>query len=58
LNFVPEVVTNPFGALLGAAKALLANKAVTATFKNMMPNLLQQMKSNERTRRDLAWSRS
>jgi hypothetical protein len=42
LNFVPEVVTNPFGALLGAANTLLANKAVTAIFKNMMLIQLQQ----------------
>ena len=40
---MPEVVTNPFGALLGAANALLANKAVTAMFKIMIPNMSQQM---------------
>jgi len=51
LNFVPEVVTNPL-ALLGAANALLANKAVTAMFRNMMPDLSQQWMSNERAHHD------
>jgi len=51
LNFAPEVVTNPL-ALLGAANALLANKAVTAMFTNMMPDLSQQWMCDERIHRD------